>query len=223
MAQLTTHKKGLKMEGFLSLNVSLCDFCMKMRENKDCICSQCYAYYMSCRYKRLREMLKVNASDLSGRILDNEELNEIVKPVNSKAKVIGLRFDSLGELINDIHVINLQNIAYKVESKPVTLWTKRLNLLFSVVKNPAFKVIYSNPMINSYIDPKVKDSRVTNTFNVYSDKALMHKDMAEAEEKGMKVFECKGSCKACMKCYNHDQTTKHVIFELTKKAASKAE
>lgn len=220
--KLTTHKKGLKMESFLSLNVALCDFCDSMRSNKDCICSQCYAYYMSCRYKRLREMLKVNASELSTKILDNDEIEQIVKPVNLKEKVLGLRFDSLGELINEIHVINLQNIAHKVTSKPVTLWTKRPALLFKVVEKPAFKVIYSNPMLNSFINPDVKDSRICHTFNVYSDKNKMFEDIVEAQKMGLNTQVCHGSCKNCMVCYNHD-STKKVVFELTKKAASKAE
>lgn len=175
---------------------------------------------MSCRYKRLREMLKVNASELSTKILTNDEIDQIVKPVNSKEKVLGLRFDSLGELINEIHVSNLQNIAFKVESKPVTLWTKRPALLFKVVSKPAFKVIYSNPMLNSYINPEVKDSRICHTFNVYSDNAKMTEDMLSAKNQGLNVVQCHGSCKNCMVCYNHD-STKKVVFELTKKAASK--
>jgi len=167
-------------------------------------------------------MLKVNSTELSGRIFTDDECAELVKPVNSKAKILGLRFDSLGELINEIHVYNLQNIANKVESKPVTLWTKRPALLFNVIKSPAFKVIYSNPLLNSFVNPSVKDSRICHTFNVYSDKNKMFEDIVEAQKMGIKTQVCHGSCKDCMVCYNHSNERK-AIFELTKKAASKAE
>lgn len=219
--KITMHKNGLKMEKFMSINVKLCSFCDAMSKDKNTICSQCYAKYMINRYKRLKLAMENNFNELSTKILDNEEIDQIVKQINGKKGLKGLRFDSIGELINENHVSNLQNIAYKVNGNiPVTLWTKRPALLFKVLSAPIFKVIYSNPILNSYVDPTIKDSRISHTFNVYDDPEVMARDMCHAESNGIKTVECSGSCKACMHCYNFDHDHK-AIFELTKKAQNK--
>lgn len=224
MLNITHHKNGLKMEKFLSINVALSDFCLSMRKNKECICSQCYAYYMNTRYPRLRKTLLENSTMLSGSVLTGAESDQVAAEINKKKNLSGLRFNSMGEIINDIHVINLQEIALKVKSSiPITLWTKRPALLFKVLDKPAFKVIYSNPKINSYIDPMSQDYRVSNTFNVYDNPEMMHRDMDQARSMGIRARECSGKCSKCMYCYNHESTDyKMAIFELTKKAQKQA-
>lgn len=221
MINITNHKNGLKMEKFLSINVKLCDFCNEMSTNKALICSQCYAKYMINRYKRLKVSMENNFNELSTKILTNEEIDQTVKKINGKKNIAGLRFDSIGELINDKHVINLQNIALKVKANiPITLWTKRPAMLFKVLSKPAFRVIYSNPIINSYIDPKQKDARISHTFNVYDNPQKMADDITDAHSKGINAVECHGKCNICMYCYNFDDDHK-AIFELTKRAQNK--
>jgi hypothetical protein len=222
---ITEHKKGLKLENFLSLNVMPGEFC---EENKtDCtkICSRCYGYYMITRYPRLKKCLIENSRILSGRSLSSGEIDLISSLINAQNK-IALRLNSIGELINPVHIRNYNEIAGRVKI-PVTLWTKRSDLLFDEFNRPAynetdnkpaFKVIRSCHSINRYILPGGCDPRIQHTFNVYDNPELMIRDMNYEKENGMPVMECRGSCHECMICYNPRIRRRYTIFELTKKA-----
>jgi len=222
--KLTYHKKGLKMGRFLSLNVNpkYNDFCNTCHKDKKTICSECYAFYMINRYKRLSESTKFNALKLSEKYLLSSEVDQVVKEITHKRNLSGLRFNSLGELINDKHVVNLQSIAYNVKKInpeiPITLWTKRTKLLFSVVEKPFYKIIQSSLIKNKYVIPK--DERISHTFNVYDNEVKMLRDIKTLNKKGLNTAICHGSCKDCMLCYNNNQERK-IIFELTKRAQRK--
>jgi hypothetical protein len=221
--KITIHKKGLKLQHFLSINVLPGEFCNKMHCNKKSICHQCYGYYMINRYNRLKNALKFNAEILSGRVLNQSEIEKISDYILNKKDLAGLRFNSIGEIINDIHMVNLQNIAYEIRKKnkciPITLWTKRKDLLFSVIEKPFYNVIESNKFLNSYIDP-AKDNRISHTFNVYDNKTLMDKDIKKASKNGLNPVICTGLCSDCLICYG--QVKKHyTVFELTKKEQQK--
>jgi hypothetical protein len=221
--KITVHKKGLKMQYFLSLNVLPGSFCDKMHCNKKSICNQCYGYYMINRYGRLKKALQFNSDILSARILTQSEIENIAQYIINKKDISGLRFNSIGELINDLHMINLQNITYEIRKKdkciPITLWTKRKDLLFSVIDKPFYNVIESNKFLNSFIDP-ARDKRISHTFNVYDDKVIMDKAIKKASKNGLNPIVCTGLCSDCLICYG--PTKKHyIIFELTKKAQQK--
>jgi hypothetical protein len=228
MISFTQHKKGLKLGGFLSINVNpkFNDYCNRCHKNKKSICSQCYAFYMINRYPRLFESTRKNAIELSERILSPEELKPIADKVNRKKGLYGLRFNSLGELINDIHVYNLQLISSKIDIRtPVTLWTKRPGLLFKVIDRPFFRVIRSAPLINTYLNPEKEDKRIDHTFNVYDNPEKMHKDIKKLNDIGVNTFICHGSCRDCMHCYKAPYAgcnqSRSAIFELTKKTQRK--
>ncbi len=222
--KITNHKKNLKLGSFLSINVFPCKFCFMMHEDKKSICSQCYGFYMLNRYKRLNSALRFNSDVLSKRILTSYECKDIEKKINGKRDLSGVRFNSIGELINETHIINLQNIAYEIDPIiPITLWTKRPALLFKVIEEPLFKVIQSNPRINTCILPECCDHRITHTFNVYDDEIAMLADIEILKEEGKNTAICHGKCKDCMMCYSHiDHSVKRTaIFELTKRAQRK--
>jgi len=170
------------------------------------------------RYPRLRAALNRNAEELSERVISPDDCKEIANKINRKKNIVGLRFNSIGELINEIHISNLQNIAYYVSPKiPITLWTKRPLLLFKVLKVPTFKVIYSNPAINQFVFPTDCDDRIQHTFNVYDNPEKMQEAINFVRLCGRKCIECSGSCKDCMVCYSTTEQERCVIFERTKR------
>ena len=220
--KITEHKNKGKLGGFLSINVFPGEYCEKAREVKSSICSQCYGYYMINRYPRLKSALKFNSDVLSSRILTSRECKDIEKKINGKKNLVGLRFNSIGELINDYHVLNLQNIAYEIDPViPITLWTKRPDLLFEVLDKPLFKVVESNKILNTYMHPVHRSDRIQHTFNVYDNVDLMNKDIRNCGRYNTKI--CHGKCNECMICYSHIDSTepRYTIFELTKRAQMK--
>jgi len=222
--KITEHKNNGKLGGFLSINVFPGEYCEKMKENKSSICNQCYGYYMLNRYPRLKKALRFNSEVLSTRVLTSSECKALEKKINGKKNLVGLRFNSIGELINDYHVINLNNIAYEIDPViPITLWTKRPNLLFKVLNTPLFKVVQSHKILNQFLFPEDCDDRVQHTFNVFDDETKMKDAMDFVELCDRKCIECHGKCNECMICYSHIDSTepRYTIFELTKRAQRK--
>lgn len=99
----TTHKG--KMNGIPSIG-TCCEnnpICRKRSLDKSSVCSKCYASrYMKMRPK-LKEKLISNAEILSSRLLTDRELPCINNLV--------YRFESFGDLHNDIHLKNYVRIA----------------------------------------------------------------------------------------------------------------
>ena len=230
MLKLTEHKKGLKMEGFLSLNTapSCNDFCKKMRTDKDCICSQCYGKYMERRYPRAKQAWIDNFNDLTSSLMSYDDMATAFKKVNGKRKLAGLRIHSVGELFNDLHFTNILKFIGKIKIDiPVTIWTKRLGF-FSQVSEEYIKkscnVIHSNPLMNTYLNPADDPDYVLHTFNVYDNAEKMYADMAFVKNyKGITPIHCQGNCKDCMVCYPMQGVIvpRCAVFELTKKAQRK--
>lgn len=226
MLKLTEHKKGLKMEGFLSLNTSTsCNpFCKKMSENKTCICSQCYGKYMERRYPRAKNAWIENFNILTSRLLSTDEIIPIINKINKKRKLSGVRFHSVGELFNDTHFTNFFKIIGKINIDiPVTIWSKRLEFFNKVSESyikSSCNVIHSNPIFNSYLNPADDPDYILHTFNVYDSAEKMHEDIKQAVKNGIDIAECSGKCKECMICYPKQgiEMTRFAVFELTKKA-----
>jgi len=210
---LTEHKLTLKMGGFLSINVDIISnpFCAGMRKT-DNICKHCYAYYMSTRYPRLKSALMENYNTLSSRVLTVHEIEQIGDYILKRA--IGLRFNSMGELINDIHCENLNLIAMYIKGKksdfPITMWSKKISAA-KLIDNNYITKIYSNPNIDApqTIAPKGFDG----VFNVCT-----YKWFKAIDEKP----NCAGKCRECMKCYSPGD--KHfVVYEMIKSDQVKIE
>lgn len=218
------------MDGFYSLNVSLHKTCDERRKDKNNVCSQCYGHSMINRHPRLKNQLQNNYTELSERILSPDDIQYIAYQINNKPGIKGFRFNSIGELINKNHCMNLQNITGKISDEiPVTLWTKRTRLLFSAIREPYFNVIHSNLRLNSFQGLRGVDKRVAGTFNVYDDLVALNDDINRARVlyPDDEVKFCMGSCKDCMTCYRSNLQKKFepenrfIVFELTKKEQNK--
>lgn len=203
---LTEHKPKLKMGGFISINVDVISnpFCAAMR-NSDTICKFCYAYYMSTRYPRLKRALLHNYNVLSNGLLSADQIEKIGDHIVEHS--IGLRFNSMGELINQTHAINLNLIAMYIKSRepsfPITIWSKRV-ILAGEIDNNYITKIYSNPEIDhpaSYI-PK----GFNGIFNVCTHAYFKRTN---------NIPNCSGHCADCMKCYKPSNDN-FVIYEMIK-------
>jgi len=226
MIKLTNHKNGLKLEGFLSLNTSsMCnDFCNKMKENKSSICSQCYGRYMERRYPRTKKVWTDNFNELTRQVLSFADAYNLSEQINNKKNLSGFRIHSIGEIYNTLHMENIAMLVSCVDADiPVTMWTKRLTYVKNLYSRLQCNLIYSNPIINTYVPVNTvwtENCDVLHTFNVYSAPLLMKTHMAYAVNyQGYDVVECSGKCKDCMICYPSykSSNTRFMIFELTKR------
>lgn len=209
---LTEHKPNLKMGEFISINVDVesNNFCAAMQTTAGGICAKCYGKYMIQRYPRLKRALLENYFTLSTRLLNGNEISEIGDYVLRHAK--GLRFNSIGELINENHADNFNLIAMYIKAKspnfPITLWSKRTGLS-QVIDRNYIKKIYSNPLIDNPID-RVPEG-FNGVFNVCTAKWFKEKRCAP---------NCGGHCADCMICY-YPASNGFIIIEMLKSDQNK--
>lgn len=195
---MTGKLDGLKA---ISSNTTTNPYCIKQynSKNEDNICTKCYSNIMLNSYrKNMQSPLQSNSNLLSNSIIPNNQLPVIMDAF--------FRFNAHGELINDIHLQNLVNIAIKNPSCNFALWTKQAGMIKAFFDNNAkpsnLILIYSNPKINAIMDklPKHFDK----TFN----------NVLESEYQDQQ--NCTGQqCKTCLLCYKHNGISK--IVEKVKK------
>ena len=182
-----------KLEHFLSVNTSSLEnsFCQIMGLKGDSVCSKCYSDRYAKMRPNLEKVLTTNSDTLSTRLLKDDEI-----PFFNARYV---RFNSFGELINDIHYQNLLLIADKNPHTIFGLWTKRAKTVMKHKKRKNIKYIYSIREINS--------SKVSEKISNYFDKifAVKSKDGPE--------INCKGKCINCLLCYT-DNDTKFIYEKL---------
>ena len=192
MLKITQHSKNHKMAGMFSLNTSTRKnpFCMKMRECKSSVCSSCYAYVQTARYKSLENVLVENSE-----ILSTTDITPIYLPYTV------FRFNSFGELINEKHLENIVKIVNANPHCTFTLWTKRLNIVSSVLdrigKPSNMILIYSSPEKNVVADTDNK--YIDKVFTVFSKKASVDVEI-----------NCAQSCMLCRKCYDKNDNTRFI-------------
>jgi len=192
-----------KMSGKLSdipainTNTVTNEFCIKMKDT-DSICGSCYSHRMLNTYRKNCQPAFQHNSDLLSKA---ELIPDLLPRVNSAY----FRFNGHGELINETHLINLIGICNKNPHTNFALWTKRKNLVFSVLRaQPKPKnliLVYSNPKIDCVqIEPPMHFDKVFNNVS----------------KSGYKNENCTGQkCIECLACYRKDSGT-DVIIERVK-------
>jgi hypothetical protein len=148
--------------------------------------------------KNMQPSLERNSIALSNEILSIDDLPLIMDAF--------FRFNAHGELINDIHLINLVNIAIKNPHCNFALWTKRNDIIskyFVINDKPSNLIlIYSNSKI----------SKVMSKPPIYFDKTFNN----VLENEYTELQNCTGQqCKNCLLCYKHNNVT--TIVEKVKK------
>lgn len=187
-----------KMEGIKSISTSvvLNKFCQEQQKHKDSICSKCYAENMAAMYKGLAERLARNTKTLTSKILPDEELPVIKDEI--------FRFESFGDLNDDVQLTNYMNIVKKNPGTRFTLWTKRYGLVaeyFETHDVPEnFTLILSSMIINHKmsVDFLKKSGKFAKgqlkTFTVY--------DKIYIDRHPELVINCGSrACNKCRQCY----------------------
>jgi hypothetical protein len=206
MLHITQHMKGLKMQGFISINTSqkLNPFCQKCSKNERTVCRYCYARNMEINYIRLRSHLEKNYYKLETPLSDLE-LKEVCNLIKLENRHY-IRFNSLGELSGINNLINYYRICETLPDLIFGLWTKRSNLVYKFTNNKPknLSLIYSNLFIDQPISTIPKG--FNGVFNVISYQYAIENNILPS---------CTGSCITCLKCY--DPNKKSVVIELLKK------
>ena len=178
-----------KLDGFkaISSNTMTNPYCIKQNasDNPNNICTKCYSHTMLKSYrKNMQPSLQRNSDLLSTRILSNEEIPSILDAF--------FRFNAHGELINEIHLINLVNIAKYNSHCNFALWTKRNDLIAKYFKNndkPSNLIlIYSNSKISNIMNKPPK--YFNKTFNNVLENEYVEKQNCTGQQ-----------CKNCLLCY----------------------
>ena len=164
--------------------------CLMMMQNKETVCSHCYAYKQveSGVYPNQRTCLERNGKALSSALLN-------IVPNLSKQEIF--RFESHGDVINVTHARNYIRIAKANPTVKFAAWTKRPMIWQTAVKEEGkpdnLKIVYSSPMVNKAADIRKTFSFIDTIFTVY--------------EKGIEApdqIPCQcgpGSCNRCRQCY----------------------
>jgi len=180
------------MEGINSINVSSLEnpFCVVMSQNKDFVCSKCY----SNRYSKLRPPLEVclinNTNALTVELLMVEDIPVI--------NALYFRFNSYGELYNEMHFRNLLRICRKNPKTTFALWTKRK----FIICNYNYNLLPKN-LILVYSEPRINNVKFELEFPF--DKTFTVVDKTYIGDKN-----CSGHCLNCLKCYQTNDCL-HII------------
>lgn len=174
-----------KLDGLhaISTNTRTNDYCIKQNASTDPdnICTKCYSHTMLKSYrKNMQPALQRNSDALSSYIHASADLPKIMD--------LYFRFDAHGELINEIHFINLINIAMANPSTSFALWTKRTDIVNKVLatydKPDNLILIYSNPKIGRILAKRPK--HFDRTFN----NVLQHEHVEQQNCTGQKCMDC---------------------------------
>lgn len=187
-----------KMHGIPSISTSVLEnpICKKRREQKNSICSKCFAANTAARYSSLANNLKSNLDLLTGEILPADVLPRFIPEL---ANIV--RFESFGDLANVNQAINYLNIARVNPGVRFALWTKNIGFLAKAVemvgKPENIRIIYSSPIINQAID--VEKTRrafpcIDAVFTVY--------DKKHVSENNTDINCGAKSCITCRNCYD---------------------
>ena len=190
---ISKHLNG-KMEDMhaISTNTLTNPYCNKMHKMisypaSKVICKSCYSMRSLNGYLYKNAKLYQHNSDLLSK--DIIEYKDI-PVINS----LYFRFHAHGELINEMHLINLCRICVANPKVTFSLWTKRLDILNKVfdVRNDGkpknLMIIYSNPVIN----------KIVRTVPPLCDKVFNNVD----KDKYIDEQNCTGrKCIECLTCY----------------------
>lgn len=214
LIHITEHSGKMKGIRSISTSVLLNAACKKNAENKKSICAYCYAVTL-CKFygEGLQDALAGNTAILSGRVLTDEELPVITDK--------WFRFESFGDLNNDIQMINYMNIVKKNPGTRFSLYTKRYKIVYDYFKAndvpENFTLVLSSFLVNHKINldsfkklGKFKKGQLK-SFTVYDKKYFK-------AHKGFKPNCGARSCFKCSECYRANETEE--ISEILKKDQS---
>lgn len=179
-----------KMEGMQSISTSVTtnDRCKKNAAIKGSICEKCFASKQVKVFPTMEKPLQRNQEILTSRILEDHEIPVIYNKY--------FRFESFGDLNNDIQVINYFKHCYKNPDVKFALWTKNPDYIAKAIKQGYEKpdnlnIVLSSLFIN--VQRKTRYDFVDKVFTVY--------DKNHIEENEININCGARNCFKCGLCY----------------------
>lgn len=177
-----------KMKGMQSISTSCKTnpHCAKYAKIKGSVCEKCYAQRQMKMYTTMSPCLERNENVLTNDIIPFDELPII----NANY----FRFESFGDLHNEIQLVNYFNICKKNPQVHFALWTKNPFIVAKVAeqKPKNLVIVLSSLYLNIKADIE-KMPYIDKTFTVY--------DKETIAEKGIDI-NCGGrKCIECLRCY----------------------
>ena len=233
--KLHISKGSFKLEKIdnISTNTLSNKYCIKQNKKNNIICKVCYSFKGLNFRKSMIPLLQNNSDLLSKNIIDIDFLPIIYN--------IYFRFNSHGELINEIHLINLINIVNKNKHCNFALWTKRNDIIkkyFDKNNKPDNLIlIYSNSKLNNPMNkpPKYFNKTFNNIiklsykdyfkkYTMFINKKDINKEFKINIKKQYDIYikdfnknnnvNCFQKCIDCLKCYKHNNIK--TIIEIAK-------
>ena len=205
---ITKHSDNTKMENLKSISTScqMCKRCKARAEIKGTICSHCYAdTYLKLR-PTLRKALERNTELLTERQLEETEIPKIYD--------LYFRFESFGDLHNEVQFENYLSIVKANSETTFTIWTKNPDIMHNVFKGNAnakpknLIIVFSGLWTDkANTIPKEYEYFIDKVFNVWTSETI-------ANENGKAVNCGKRHCMDCRLCYTHNEVKE--INELLK-------
>lgn len=195
---ITEHQGKMTLIPSMSTSKKLNEHCQKMScsSNPDCICTHCYADRTLAMYPVLEKSLENNTAILT-RELTFAEIKEIAKFFLNTAIA---RFESFGDLNNEIQLLNYIRIARAAKYTKFALFTKRYDIVGQYFKSGKrfpdnVTLILSSPLI----DHVLHESFVTE-FKNYHRRVIT---FTVTRDKTNPAINCgKRRCVECRNCYD---------------------
>lgn len=201
-----SHPEG-KMHDIPAITEScLCNpFCAKMSKDAATVCSKCYAR-SSLGFERAAALHYARNTEL----LSQSEIPDCYLP-RFYADVA--RFETHGDWVNLQSALNEIKIARFNPATHFTVWTKRLDILWELVKRKIaqpenFHVKLSSPLLNACLPQQIKQQLqaggwTVTYFTVMSLEALKNQyGLEHLVLHGDEIITCGGrDCRSCMRCY----------------------
>ncbi len=184
-----TTKHNGKMEGMASISTSVTtnERCAKNAKIKGSICEKCFAAKQMKVFPSMEKPMIEHQRILTSSILDVE----LLPYINN----LYFRFESFGDLNNEIQVINYFNICYKNPNVKFALWTKNPDYITKALelgysKPDNLNIVLSSLFINQ--ERKNPFKFVDKIFTVY-DKEYINKNNVNINCGAKNCFSC-GLC-----------------------------
>lgn len=202
-----------KMEGVpsISTNKLLNENCRKLMnsKNENCICKHCFVDGVMNRYNNVEQALTHNTNIITKRILTKSEIEKLGR---NFLNTLMVRFESFGDLNNEIQLINYVNLAKFCKRTSFALFTKHFSIVLKYLKagNKLPKnvtLVLSSPLMNHGLTELLVEK-----FKNYHDKVIT---FTVTTDKTNKNINCgKRKCIDCRNCY--DSKKPHDVIELIK-------
>lgn len=186
-----------KMKGVMSISTACPDnpYCINRRNLKGTICEFCYAFQMTKRYKNMLPCLRKNTEVLTTTIIPKKDMPFLFSETGY------FRFESFGDLINEIQVVNYFNMASANRHMKCALWTKNPWIIASAIRKYGIKkprnltIVFSSYYLNEQM-------KVSETYD-FIDKVFTVYDKKFAKKAGIEI-NCGGrKCADCGRCYEN--------------------